>query len=53
MFYDIYLNGELVRTELSFMDAMVYISEHDLRVIKEEEHIDLIDPYVILYCEED
>lgn len=52
MFYDIYFNGELVSTELSFMDAMIYINGHNLFVAEEEEHIESTDPYVILYCEE-
>lgn len=51
MVYDIYFNGELVSTELSFMDAMMYINRHDL-FVAEEEYIDLIDPYVRLYCVE-
>lgn len=42
MFYDIYFNGDLVSTELSFTDAMMYI----------KGHIDLTDPYVKLYCVE-
>lgn len=52
MVYDIYFNGELLSTELSFMDAMMYIKGHNLFVVEEEEHIDVIDPCVILYCEE-
>lgn len=52
MFYDIYFNGDLVSTELSFMDAMMYINGHNLFVTEEEEHIDLTDPYVKLYCVE-
>lgn len=52
MSYDIYFNGELVSTELSFMGAMMYINGHNLFVVKEEEYIDIGDPYVILYCVE-
>lgn len=52
MVYDIYFNGELVSTELSFMDAMMYINGHNLFVANEEDHIDLTDPHVILYCVE-
>lgn len=52
MVYDIYFNGELMSTELSFMDAMMYINGHNLFVAEEEEYIDVVDPYVILYCME-
>lgn len=34
MAYDIYFNGELVDTEMSFMDAMMYIQGHDLFIIE-------------------
>lgn len=49
---DIYFNGELVDTEMSFMDAMMYIKDHDLFVIDEVEHIDVLDPTIELYCVE-
>lgn len=52
MAYDIYFNGELVDTEMSFMDAMMYIRDHDLFVIDEVEHLNLTDPTIELYCEE-
>lgn len=52
MSYNIYFNGDLVSTELSFMDAMMYINGHNLFVAEEEENIDLPDPCVILYCVE-
>lgn len=52
MVYDIYFNGEVVSTELSFMGAMMYINGHNLFVAKEEEYIDVVDPYVKLYCVE-
>lgn len=50
MDYDIYFNGELVDTEMSFMDAMMYIKGHDLFVIDEVEYINEIDPTIELYC---
>lgn len=52
MFYDIYFNGELVSTELSFINAMMYIKGHNLIVADEDEHVDFADTYVRLYCEE-
>lgn len=52
MSYEIYFNGELMSTELSFMDAMMCINGHNLFVAEEEEHIDLTDSYVKLYCVE-
>lgn len=52
MSYNIYFNGNLVSTELSFMGAMMYIIGHNLFVAKEEEHIDVLEPCVILYCVE-
>lgn len=52
MSYNIYFNGDLLSTELSFMDAMMYINGYNLFVAEEEEHIDLTDPHVILYCVE-
>lgn len=57
MAYDIYFNDELVDTEMSFMDAMMYIQGHDLFVIDEKEYImyeeeDTDDNTVKIYCEE-
>lgn len=37
MLYNIYFDGELLSTELSFMDACLYLSEHCLSVIDENE----------------
>ena len=52
MAYDIYFNGELVNTEMSFMGAMMYIQGHDLFIIDEKEYINEIDPTIELYCVE-
>lgn len=52
MAYDIYFNGELVDTQMSFMGAMMYIQGHDLFVIDEKEYINEIDPTIELYCVE-
>ena len=52
MAYDIYVNGELVDTEMSFTDAMMYIQEHNLWIAEEVEHINEIDPTIELYCVE-
>lgn len=53
MLYEIYYNGELLSTELSFMDASLYLSEHLLMVREEDECREQDDTMVVkLYCEE-
>ena len=53
MLYEIYFNGELLSTELSFMDACLYVSEHLLAVVEENERREQDDTMIVeLYCEE-
>ena len=52
MAYEVYVNGELVDVEMSFMDAMMYIQRYDLFIIDEQEHIDWTDPTIELHCVE-
>ena len=53
MLYEIYFNGELLSTELSFMDACLYLSEHLLAVAEENERREQDDTMIVeLYCVE-
>ena len=48
MRYHIYINGELVGAENSFMNACLYMSEHLLTVIGEDSDENTVN----LYCVE-
>lgn len=51
MLYNIYFDGELLSTELSFMDACLYLSEHCLSVREENETQEQDDSIIVeLYC---
>lgn len=53
MLYNIYFDGELLSTELSFMDACLYLSEHCLSVREENEIQEQDDGIIVeLYCAE-
>ena len=53
MLYNIWFNGELISTEVSFMDAQLYLSQYCLVVREENEHMDEDNAYIVdLYCEE-
>lgn len=43
MRYNIYVNGELLSTETSFINACLYMSEHLLTVIEEVDDINTIN----------
>lgn len=52
MLYNIWFNGEMISTEVSFMDACLYMSEHCLTVCEEDENLEQDNWYVNLYCVE-
>ena len=53
MLYNIWFNGEMISTEVSFMDACLYLSEHCLTVREEDEYMDEDNAYIVnLYCVE-
>lgn len=53
MLYNIWFNGEMISTEVSFMGACLYLSEHCLMVCEEDENLEQDNWYVNLYCVED
>ena len=52
MLYNIWFNGKMITSEVSFMDACLYLSEHCFIIVDEVEDLEDDNYTVNLYCVE-